>query len=166
MYEMGVHHLDTARFLLGDIDSISSHFSTVNQNMKGEDMILVLLKMKQGSTVLIDGNRWTENQSISNGEAITFGTLTIEGTLGSINLDMKGRIEICLNGKKSFYHEYHIPRVGYGGDSCRATQQHFIDCILSGEEFETSGTKYMNTFSAVMSCYKSNKEKKYVEIEK
>ena len=29
---------------------------------------------------------------------------------------------------------------GYRGDSCRATQQHFVDCLASGHEFETEAT--------------------------
>ena len=52
-------------------------------------------------------------------------------------------------------HLYTIPSAGYRGNSCRATQSHFIDCLISGKEFETGGEEYLKTFQLVFDCYQS-----------
>ena len=45
---------------------------------------------------------------------------------------------------------------GYKGDSCRAAQQHFVDCLRTGAEFETEAADYVQkTFAAVEACYRS-----------
>ena len=41
---------------------------------------------------------------------------------------------------------------GYRGDSSKATQSHFIDCLRSGIEFETGGEEYLKTFQLVFDC--------------
>jgi hypothetical protein len=54
---------------------------------------------------------------------------------------------------------------GYRGDSCRATQQHFVDCLASGDEFETEATDYLKrTVAVVESCYRSAAENRPVMI--
>jgi predicted dehydrogenase len=37
----------------------------------------------------------------------------------------------------------------------KATQQHFIDCLRSGDPFETSAGDYLETFIAVEAAYRS-----------
>jgi predicted dehydrogenase len=49
-------------------------------------------------------------------------------------------------------------RLSFSG--VRATQQRFIDCLKSGEEFETSGRDYLKTIRAVQAAYESIEKKK------
>jgi len=48
-----------------------------------------------------------------------------------------------------------IPSHGYKGDSVKALQQHFADCLLSGEASEPEGARYLKTVMAVDACYRS-----------
>ncbi len=36
-----------------------------------------------------------------------------------------------------------------------ATQQHFVDCLRSGQEFETSGTEYLKSIAVQEAMYRS-----------
>ena len=44
---------------------------------------------------------------------------------------------------------------GYRGDSVRATSQHFVQSLLAGTPFETSGLDYLVTVAAVEAAYDS-----------
>ena len=55
-------------------------------------------------------------------------------------------------------------QTGYKGDSVKATQQHFIDCLRSGEPFETSAKNYLQTFVAVEAAYRSATSQRRVSL--
>jgi len=54
---------------------------------------------------------------------------------------------------------------GYRGDSVRATQQHFIDCLKKSVPPETGAREYLPTFAAVQAAYTSMAEKRAVRLE-
>jgi predicted dehydrogenase len=45
-----------------------------------------------------------------------------------------------------------------------ATQQHFIDCLETGAEFETSGEYNLKTMALVYACYRSVKEGRVINV--
>lgn len=53
---------------------------------------------------------------------------------------------------------------GYRGDSVWATQSHFISCLRSGAEFESSGHNYLKTSAAMEAAYRSVSEHRRVEV--
>jgi hypothetical protein len=53
---------------------------------------------------------------------------------------------------------------GYRGDSVRATQQHFLECLQSGRPFESGGREYLKTFGAVEAAYRSAAAGKAVRV--
>lgn len=153
LYESTVHYVDTSRYLWGEIASIHSLHRRLNPNLIGEDFTLTTLTMQNGMTVVIDANRYTDPPIP---DPTCFGSLTVEGTEGQLQLGFDASICIePIDGAPST-HPYDLPAAGYFGDSCRATQQHFVDCLLSGEEFETEGRSYLaTTFRAVFAGYES-----------
>jgi predicted dehydrogenase len=44
-----------------------------------------------------------------------------------------------------------------------AAQQHFIDCLESGAQFETSGAETLKTMALVYACYRSATEGRVVD---
>jgi predicted dehydrogenase len=42
-------------------------------------------------------------------------------------------------------------------------QQHFVDCLDSGAEFETSGAQTLKTMMLVYACYLSAEESRIVD---
>jgi predicted dehydrogenase len=84
----------------------------------------------------------------------------LEGLDGVLRL--RGQGDLWLGSEKLF-DPIGIP--GYKGDSCRATQQHFVDCLLSGVPFESEGEDYLRrTFRAVEACYQSAAENRPIRM--
>jgi predicted dehydrogenase len=52
--DMGVHLLDTTRFLFGEAESLYCQTMRVQSDLKGEDLATVLLRMRSGMTVVIE----------------------------------------------------------------------------------------------------------------
>ena len=154
LFETLVHHLDTARCLLGDIVEIYCKSGRINPVIAGEDIALILTEHSGGARGVIDGNRACEPDEP--GPALE--TARFEGLDGVIRLTHAG--DVLLNGQTVFSGRG-LP--GYRGDSCRATQQHFIECLQSGAPFETEGADYCNkTFAVVEACYRSAAENRPV----
>lgn len=150
IYETLVHYLDTVRFLIGEIESIFCQIKRINPKIAGEDAAVIQLTCGK-TTGIIDGNRC----STPDEPGPVLGYARFEGNQGKLLLSGTGRIflEPTLGTRKE--HEYAIPSSGYRGDSCLATQRHFVRCLQSGEEFEASGSDYLRTLHAVFRAYES-----------
>jgi predicted dehydrogenase len=77
--------------------------------------------------------------------------LEIDGTLGTLRLYPDGQIRVFTDSGDETWvaPENAMPRAHI------AAQQHFIDCIEGGIEFETSGKDNLKTMALVYSCYQS-----------
>ncbi len=151
VYEMAVHFLDTFRFLLGEFSSVFCRMGRVNPAVKGEDYALIQLAFENGADGLIDANRISgpaRREPISE-------ELIVEGDRGKIRLARDCRIWLYDYGDSETPLDYAIPSEGYRGDSVRATQQHFISCLRTGEPCESEGESYLKTVAAVFACYDS-----------
>ncbi len=80
--DMGSHILDVCRYLFGECESLCCETRAINKGIKGEDLAVVLMKMKNGMPV------YTEMSYASIIEHDTFSTLHIltEGEKGSVFL--------------------------------------------------------------------------------
>jgi D-apiose dehydrogenase len=52
--DMGVHLLDTARFLFGEAQSLYCHTHRIHKDIKGEDIATVMLSMRSGLTAIVE----------------------------------------------------------------------------------------------------------------
>lgn len=151
IYETLVHYLDTARYLFGDAARLYCETSRVNHSIAGEDLAMISQTYPSGLHGVIDGNRCSSPDDAGT----AMGCLRIDGRGGSLWVDGAGRITIEPRDGVRFEHPWDVPPLGYRGDSCYNTQRHFIECLKSGEEFETAGRKYLKTFDLVFDCYRS-----------
>ncbi len=154
--EVLVHHIDTARFLFGDIDEVYCQTGQLNPVMAAEDFALVTLRHRGGVRGMIDGNRVGEPDEA--GPAME--AVRIEGMDSKIRMGHSGEV---LVGDEQVFSVDGMP--GYRGDSCRATQQHFVDCLANDQEFETEATDYLRrTVAVVEACYVSAAENRPVRV--
>jgi predicted dehydrogenase len=51
--------------------------------------------------------------------------------------------------------EYARERKNFAGDCVYFLQRHFVDCMLSGQEFESSGSDYLKNVRIVEAAYES-----------
>jgi predicted dehydrogenase len=161
IYETLVHHLDTARFLAGDLEAVHCHTKRVNPCIVGEDYAVVQLMFRNGTGGLIDANRWNG----PNPASLTLGTFLCEGNRGAVRLDHEGRLFITRYGQNEQEHPYTWANQGYKGDSVFATQEHLIASLETGVPSESEGREYLRTVTAVCACYQSAESGETVRLE-
>ncbi|BCS32064.1 NADH-dependent dehydrogenase [Luteitalea sp. TBR-22] len=153
VHETGVHFIDTFRFLLGDIDSVFAQLRRLNPVIAGEDAGQVVLTFANRATAIWDANRYNEGEAEF--PRYTFGTLRIDGTRGHLTMDADATIRLKPLGEPARELDYARANVNFAGDCVYFLQRHFVECMLSGAEFESSGVDYLKTIEAVEGAYAS-----------
>jgi predicted dehydrogenase len=151
LQETGVHFLDTWRFLLGEIRSVSCRLERLNPLIEGEDYALVQADFEGGAHGIFDANRLTGPVPAPTAMA----TFRLETDRAVLLMDAEGGITIADPGGPARVHEYARPTTGYKGDSVLATCRHQIECLVSGKPGESEGAAYLKTVAAVEACYRS-----------
>lgn len=153
VYETGVHFLDTFRFLGGEIDSVYARLQRRNPGIQGEDAGQILCGFAAGGTALWDASRY--NESEARDPRYTFGTVRVDGSRGHLELDTEGNLSLKLLGQPSRLLDYPRDRHRFGGDCVYALQRHFVERMLDGVPFESTGEDYLRTVALVEACYRS-----------
>ena len=102
-----------------------------------------------------DGHRFLDPEP----DGPVMGEATVEGESGVLRL--LGTGDIYRSVEKVWTNEV---QEGYRGDSVRATQQHFVDCLRTGVPFESGGREYLKTFRAVEAAYESIAESRAIPL--
>lgn len=153
IYETLVHPIDTARFLFGDLKEINSTIDNRNPIVRGEDFAQLLTLHDSGLRGIIDGHRFTDLAP----DSPPLGDAEFEGESGVLTVTAMGNV---LRNNRVLWEN--SVTAGYRGDSIRATQQHFIDCLRTGDPFETDAASYLQTCRAVDAAYASALERRPV----
>ena len=161
-YETGVHFIDTFRFLLGDVSSVVAETKRLNPAIRGEDAGQLLLKFQSGATAIWDANRYNESEAES--PRFTFGELRIDGTAGHLTMDASSTIRVKRLGQPVVELEYARERKNFAADCVYFLQRHFVDCLLSGREFESNGPDYLKNVRIVEAAYESARTGNSVRI--
>ncbi|MCC9658754.1 Gfo/Idh/MocA family protein [Rhodopirellula halodulae] len=154
IFEAGIHTIDTFRYLGGEISQTWCWHRKLNPVIAGEDTAIGVFKFEDGAMGLYDANRF--NESTSKNPRYTFGEVLLEGNEGSIRLYDDGRLTIQPLGEKERDHDYSPSQHGFAGDCVFATQRHFIDCLRSGQPFETDGQSYLKSLAVQEAMYASS----------
>lgn len=162
VYENGVHFIDTFRYLAGDVDRVSAWLRKLNPVIKGEDCGLLVFEFASGAIGNWDANRY--NEPDFENPRYTFGEFLIEGSKGSLRLASDGRITLKALGEPEQEIEYEHRNHAFAGDCCYITQRHFVDRLIDGQDFETSGNDYLKTLRVQDAVYQSAESRSPVEI--
>ncbi len=155
IHETLIHQVDTASFLFGKIKSVFAHARCHNPIIKGEDRALVTLVHESNVDGIIDGHRFLNPEPA--GPAM--GEAWFDGDDACLQVNAVG--DITVKGEQVWKAP---PPEGYKGDSVFATQRHFINCLESGAEFETSAREYLTSFAATEAAYRSIGEQREVAM--
>ena len=68
-----------------------------------------------------------------------------------------------LFGDKGLHQQWQLPAAAMV-HNILATQQHFIDCLETGIEFDTSGEYNLKTMAMVYACYRSVEEGRVINL--
>jgi predicted dehydrogenase len=155
VYENGIHFIDTFRFLGGEISRVFAHLKKLNPVIAGEDFALVNFEFAESDMLAIwDANRYNEPNYPN--PRLTFGEFQVDGQKGTIRLYSDGKITIQKLGKPEQEHRYKMEAINFAGDCVYNTQRHFIDCLNSGEPFETNGYDYLKSLQVQEAVYLSS----------
>jgi len=162
IYETGVHFIDTFRYLLGEPTSVMAHIRRMNTVIRGEDTAQLLFTFDSGATAVWDANRYNETEAES--PRYTFGELRIDGTGGHLTMAADSTIRVKRLGEPASELAYARERKNFAGDCVYALQRHFVDCMVSGSPFESTGEDYLKTIRAVEAAYASANRGQVVKI--
>jgi predicted dehydrogenase len=162
-YEMGVHYMDTLRYLFGEPNFVFARHHRLGPDMKGED-VNVLVVAYDDMTVAID----TSFASVEvpgvdrleeNPDTWSPSQFRIEGTEGTLILGVDRSLTLVTDTDRQ---EWQFPSETFR-ESFASAQQHFVDCLESGADFETSGSETLKTMALVYACYRSAEEERPVD---
>ncbi|MFQ6132880.1 MAG: Gfo/Idh/MocA family protein [Armatimonadota bacterium] len=161
LIESVIHQIDTARFLLGDLEAVFCNTRRISGVTLAEDAVTMILHFTSGAAGLIDASRCAEEE----GDREGWDIVVLEGMAGYLRLRADRTIWHKPLFRPARRHDYSCPDLGYLGDSCRATQQHFADCLRSGQPFEQEPEEYLNqTVRAVFAGYQSAETGRIVPV--
>lgn len=162
--DVGVHVLDVARFLLGDVVRISCETQRRNPKVKGEDTATMMLRHESGAVSIVECTYEARRAD----DAFPETLMEIEGLNGSIITTSGCRMRLTSNGKASDIdigtpllpwtsHPWHVSQEGALG-ACR----HFLDCLQRGVPAETHGADNLKTYALVDAAYRAAAEHRAV----
>ncbi len=164
LLEMGPHLIDTARWLLGEVQSVSATLGRFGLGHVGEDVAWLSLRFVSGALGWLDMS-WCATADLARPEWALNETV-IEGTEATLKLLRDGS----------------LLRMGHNGETDRrpvplpesdsevylqgyiATQSHFLDGLLQGTEHETSGRETLKTMDILWAGYRSAREQRTVQL--
>jgi predicted dehydrogenase len=158
VFEAEIHMLDTARYLFGEAQTIYARLRRVSPHIAGEDKALIIADFGE-LTCLLDSNWYAVPEPGPAG--VTWGSLVVEGTEGTAVLDRRGALALYTGGEPQVWKfpPDTIPQ------SFVAAQRHFIECLDSGAEPETSGPQTLRTMALVFGAYRSAAEGRVVHLD-
>jgi predicted dehydrogenase len=141
--EVLIHHLDVMRFLCGELRVIAARGARTVPDVVGETMAAIFLETATGAPVEVTGSLAAPGYP-----ARPPDRLEIVGTRGSATF---ADSELQLNGASPRSRRYDSDR-GYQA-SFDGVIAHFVDCLESGEPFETDPGDNLETLRLVEHAY-------------
>lgn len=143
--EVLIHHLDTLRYLLGELEVVAARLERSNAEIIAEDVAVVVLRRpSDGLIVNVTGNLAVHGQPPAPRDH-----LRIFGTRGTVELlGSQLSLEAAVPRAESF-----DPDATYQG-SYDAAIGHFLDALESETGFETAPGDNLNTLRLVEDIYR------------
>ena len=164
--DLGIHTLDIARYILGDVTSLTARTRRVNPKINGEDVATILLDHENGATSIVDVSYATKQPV----EPFPETLIEIDGTEGSIRLSQGYELQVT-NAQGTVNTDVTPTLLSWASrpwhniqDSVFAIQQHWADSLKAGVETSTSGTDNLKTFALVEAAYESAASKATIDI--
>jgi D-apiose dehydrogenase len=145
--EILIHHLDTLRFLLGDLTLQWARLGHASPAMRGEDRAFIAMQTAGGAPVALIANLATHGRA-----PVLSDRLTLIGTHGTIELE--GDTLRCFSARNDAAEAaltYDMPACYL--HSYAATIAHFVDGVQSGTAFETGAPDNLRTLELVEAIY-------------
>ncbi len=164
--DQGSHQYDVCRFLFGEVESLYCRTQTVNKGVKGEDVVTTVLQMRSGVVCTQE----ISFASLMEREAFPQSLMLIEGSLGSLRLDIGPEIRVttkqgttCEVVTPERYAWQH-PDYKVEPPSIVSCNRNILDDLLRRAKAETTGADNFETVRLVFSAYESARQNTVVRI--
>jgi predicted dehydrogenase len=165
--DMGSHILDVTRFLFGEVKTLWCQTRSINHGIKGEDLAVVTMKMKNNMPV------YSEMSYASIVEHDSFSTVYIlaEGEKGSVYLGPGFEIRTTTRGQtvsevvKFPFYEWADPDYIVNHESGIPLSRNILTDMIKQGKAENTGNDNFETVKLVWACYQSAATGKPVDME-
>lgn len=164
--DLGIHILDIARFLFGDVTRLSARAMRVNPAIKGEDVATMLLDHAGGVISVVDCSYATRLPV----EPFPETLVEIDGEAGTLRLSQGYRLTVKGPGGLEET-DLSPPLLPWASrpwhniqESVLAIQLHWLNCLRSGREPSTSGRDNIGTMALVEAVYRSAASGQTIEM--
>jgi predicted dehydrogenase len=163
MADMGIHALDTARFLLGDPKPISVYakLGTYYGDFDVDDTGLIIVEWDKGATSCIESGWWQPHADGPEAATQLYGTQGF-GQLFPTKLELPNRNEEKLDVIDSgleFPRKEHCPQSLYDEQL-----KYFVECIEKKQTPVPGGLEGLMNMKVVDAAYESSRTGKVVEV--
>ena len=161
--DMGIHAVDTVRFLLGDPQPVSVYakIGTYYKRFDVDDTGLILVEWDNGTTSFIESGWWQPHMDGPEAATHLYGTRGF-GQLFPTRLEIPNaksqKVELVESGFE-FPRQEHCPQSMYD-----AQMAYFIDCIRKNKSPNPGGTEGLVNMKIVEAAYKSSNSGKVMKI--
>ncbi|MDX2266977.1 MAG: Gfo/Idh/MocA family oxidoreductase [Bryobacter sp.] len=154
MFESLIHPVDVARFWFGAIEKVFAVARRRNPGIAGEDRAVVTL-VHAALEGVVEGHRF----ALPEPPGPAMGHALVEGEEGHLRVWANGHL---YRGSELVWRN--TVEAGYKGDSVKATQEHFVECLREGKEFETNLMDYWESVLAIEAAYESVRSGRLVTL--
>jgi predicted dehydrogenase len=163
LMDMGCHLVDTARYLVGEIEAVSATTAHFGQANIGEDVATLVVRFAGGAIGCLDLS-WCAAPDRARPEWALNETV-VEGSDATLRLMPDGSLELVFADGRSERRPVDLPpNDQVYMDGYVATQRHFIHGLSSGESHETSARDNLKTMDVVWASYVSAEEGRGVSL--
>ena len=133
LLEMGCHLVDTARFLFGEVETVSAALGRFGRHGIGEDVATLSLRFAGGCIGLLDMS-WCAPAELARAEWALNETV-VEGTDGTLRLLADGSLEwIGPTGRRERNRWSCRPTTRFTSKATRQPSAHFVDGLITGAD--------------------------------
>jgi len=161
--DMGIHALDTARFLLGDPKPVAVYakIGTYYQDFDVDDTGVIIVEWDNSATSYIESGWWQPHADGPEAATQLYGTLGF-GQLFPTKLELqnipKQKVDVIDSGFE-FPRQEHCPQSLYD-----AQLKYFMECIEKNQTPVPGGLEGLMNMKVVDAAYESSHTGKVVEI--
>jgi predicted dehydrogenase len=164
MADMGIHALDTARFLLGDPKPVSVYakIGTYYKDFDVDDTGVIIVEWDNGATSYIESGWWQPHADGPEAATQLYGTEGF-GELFPTHLELPNRAEEKIDVISSgfeFPRKEHCPQSLYDDQL-----KYFVECIEKKQTPIPGGLEGLINMKVVDAAYESSRTGKIVEVQ-